>query len=630
MQKLLERLSLKARIGSLVAGSMLMIFVYSGYLLMTAWKTQTESSAVVSLSQLAVSTSAAIHELQKERGRSSGFLGAGGKQFVAELPAQRELSDRMLAALDAAYAKTPQSVLGTSVGRQFQAAQKRRGDLAAMREKVAALQVPAPEAIGYYAALIADYASAIDQMALIPSDGALARRLVAYSSFVQAKENAGLERAVLSNVFGADHFTPALLRTFSGVVSGEQTRLSTFRTQAGPDDVAAFEQMVTGPEVAKATEWRELAFAKSDVGGFGVVSADWFAAATKRIDLMKAVEDRLSKGVIDAASSANRTANEALWLVLGLTAVATLFGVGGAIVIGRMTARALGAVSADLGDSAAQVVAAAREVAGSAQALAQGATEQAASIEETSASMEEMASMTHRNSENASQAAELMQSMTSQVDASNTALAAMVASMSSITESSHRVGKIIKTIDEIAFQTNILALNAAVEAARAGEAGMGFAVVADEVRNLAQRSSQAAKDTAALIEESITRSNDGAGKVEQVTHAIASIVQSAARVQQIVHDVREASRQQTEGIDQVVKALEQMEQVTQNTAATAEESAAASEELNAQAESALGDVRQLNVLVNGSGAVDVVAGLQTKLEIARHHGPTSAAPRQAA
>ena len=630
MQKLLERLSLKARIGSLVAGSMLMIFVYSGYLLMTAWKTQAESGSVVALSQLAVSTSAAIHELQKERGRSSGFLGAGGKQFVAELPAQRDLSDKMLAVLDAAYAKTPPSVLGTSVGRQFQAAQKRRGELASMREKVAALQVPAPEAIAYYAALIADYASAIDQMALIPSDGALVRRLVAYSSFVQAKENAGLERAVLSNVFGANHFTPTLLRTFSGVVSAEQTRLSTFRTQAGPDDVAAFEQTVTGPDVAKASEWRELAFAKSDVGEFGVASADWFAAATKRIDLMKAVEDRLSKGVIDAASTANRTANEALWLVLALTAVATLFGVGGAIVIGRMTARALGTVSADLGDSAAQVVAAAREVAGSAQALAQGATEQAASIEETSASMEEMASMTHRNSENATQASVLMESMTSQVDASNAALSAMVVSMTAITESSHRVGKIIKTIDEIAFQTNILALNAAVEAARAGEAGMGFAVVADEVRNLAQRSSQAAKDTAALIEESITRSNDGAGKVEQVTHAIGSIVQSAARVQQIVHDVREASRQQSEGIDQVVKALEQMEQVTQNTAATAEESAAASEELNAQAESALGDVRQLNVLVNGSGAVDVVAGLQSKLEIARHHGPTSAAPRQAA
>jgi len=184
----------------------------------------------------------------------------------------------------------------------------------------------------------------------------------------------------------------------------------------------------------------------------------------------------------------------------------------------------------------------------------------------------------------------------------------MVTSMAAIKESSDKVGKIIKTIDEIAFQTNILALNAAVEAARAGEAGMGFAVVADEVRNLAQRSAQAAKDTAALIEESIAKSTEGAVKVEQVAGSIAGITEAVGEVKGLVEEVSVASRQQAQGIDQVSQAVAQMEKVTQTTAATAEESAAASEELNAQAEASLGVVRQLEQLVGGAATTTAAPG----------------------
>jgi methyl-accepting chemotaxis protein/methyl-accepting chemotaxis protein-1 (serine sensor receptor) len=256
----------------------------------------------------------------------------------------------------------------------------------------------------------------------------------------------------------------------------------------------------------------------------------------------------------------------------------------------------------ELRENSEQVVSAAGSVASSAQSLSQGATEQAASLEETSASMEEMASMARQNAANTTEAAGLMAEVDKRVNESNQSLGAMVTSMASIKESSNKVAKIIKTIDEIAFQTNILALNAAVEAARAGEAGMGFAVVADEVRNLAQRSAQAAKDTAALIEESISRSQEGTTKVDQVANSIGAITESVTRVKGIVEEVREASRQQAQGIDQVSQAIAQMEKVTQSTAATAEESAAASEELNAQAETATSVVRQLEALVGATSA----------------------------
>ncbi len=254
----------------------------------------------------------------------------------------------------------------------------------------------------------------------------------------------------------------------------------------------------------------------------------------------------------------------------------------------------LQATASEIRESAGQVLQLSRLVATSSQSLSQGASEQAASLEETSASMEEMASMTRKNAENATQATMLVGGVAQQVTASNNALAEMVTSMTAIKESSNKVAKIIKTIDEIAFQTNILALNAAVEVARAGEAGMGFAVVADEVRNLAQRSAQAARDTAGLIEESIARSQEGAGKVEDVASAIEKITQSVAQVKSIVEDVRDASQQQTQGIDQVSQAIAQMEKVTQTTAATAEESAAASEELNAQAETSIAVVAKLD------------------------------------
>jgi methyl-accepting chemotaxis protein len=209
--------------------------------------------------------------------------------------------------------------------------------------------------------------------------------------------------------------------------------------------------------------------------------------------------------------------------------------------------------------------------------------------------------MTRMNAENTHQAAGMMADAEKQVHGANAALDAMVTSMSAIKESSDKVSKIIKTIDEIAFQTNILALNAAVEAARAGEAGMGFAVVADEVRTLAQRSAQAAKDTAVLIEESIAKANDGNQKVSQVTSAIAQITESSVKAKGLVDEVSVASRQQSQGIEQVSQAIAQMEKVTQTNAASAEESAAVSQELSAQAEEASSVVKRLMELVGIDG-----------------------------
>ncbi len=250
---------------------------------------------------------------------------------------------------------------------------------------------------------------------------------------------------------------------------------------------------------------------------------------------------------------------------------------------------------------AEQTASAAVQVSSASQAQAEGASSQAASIEETSASLEEMASMTKRNAENAHKATELTKQTRSVADQGAQDMQAMTAAMDAIKVSGDETAKIIKTIDEIAFQTNILALNAAVEAARAGEAGMGFAVVADEVRNLAQRSAQAARETSVKIEGSLSRTAQGVEISAKVALALDEIVAKIRQVDELVAEVAGASREQTQGVTQINSAVGQMDKVTQSNAASAEESASAAEQLNAQAETMKGSVTELLNLVDGQG-----------------------------
>ncbi len=291
-----------------------------------------------------------------------------------------------------------------------------------------------------------------------------------------------------------------------------------------------------------------------------------------------------------AAAAANR------WIALTLLGIA--MSVGAVVIIGTLKMKtSIRQLVKQMAEGAEQVAGAAAQVASSSSALAQGASEQAATLEQTSASSEEINSMTHKNTENSRDAAKLTVQVDGRVAAANETLEQMVLAMGEINASSDKISKIIKVIDEIAFQTNILALNAAVEAARAGNAGMGFAVVADEVRNLAQRSSQAARDTAALIAESISKSNGGKEKLDHVAEAIQSITTSMTQVKTLVEEVHVSSQEQARGIEEISKGFSQMEQVTQNAAASAEESAAASEELSSQAETVRSIVAQLTAMV---------------------------------
>jgi hypothetical protein len=273
-------------------------------------------------------------------------------------------------------------------------------------------------------------------------------------------------------------------------------------------------------------------------------------------------------------------------------------GFGVYLLISRMN-RQFRTVIQSVADGAAQMKEAIAQVSAASHALAQGATEQAASLEETSASGEEIASITRKNADSAQLAAEQVDLVDRSVHEANGALVDMGTAMHEINASSGKIGNIIKVIDAIAFQTNILALNAAVEAARAGGAGAGFAVVAGEVRSLAQRSAKAAKETAALIEDSITKSSEGSAKLSHMEGIIRTITDSSAKVKVAVDEVNVASQEQTRGAEQIARALLQMDQVTQAAAASAEQTASACEELAAQTLSMNTAVQGLRTVVGG-------------------------------
>jgi methyl-accepting chemotaxis protein len=368
------------------------------------------------------------------------------------------------------------------------------------------------------------------------------------------------------------------------------------------------------------------------LGDFDGPLYDQIDPISSKITELVSLQLRVAKEEYTAAHQRYQAALMLSVLVLAI-GVASGAGFGWATV--RKVTRTLNKIADAVHEGSDQTASASSQVATASQSLAEGASEQAASLEETSASLEEMSSMTSRNAENvqtakaaANQARAVADGGVENVKHMSEAIAGiqestneMRSAIGAIQISGQEVSKIVKTIDEIAFQTNILALNAAVEAARAGEAGLGFAVVADEVRNLAQRSAKAARETADKIEDSLRKGEEGVRVSQKVAESSVAVTAKAtavgASLEEIVTQIRQldgmmaqvadASREQNAGVEQINMAVSQIDKTTQSTAATAEESAAASQELSAQAVSLRQTVGELKSLMTGRPVAEELA-----------------------
>ena len=399
-----------------------------------------------------------------------------------------------------------------------------------------------------------------------------------------AEENAQLEQKIAANRSRVDE----LMKNYEAQISDDQDR-------------RLFEEIKRTREVmttarSRATELVNQNKTDEALKLTNEVVIPAYDKFLKAIDSAVDYKTRLGKASANTGKASALFSVRLIGAALGLALLLTIVLAWQVI---RSTNRALKDITVNLDRGALQTASAARQVSMASQNLASGASEQAASVEETSTSLEEMSSMIRATAENAEKAKELASEARSVAATGSMTMAEMTHAMAAIDSSSAEVAKIVKNIDEIAFQTNILALNAAVEAARAGEAGAGFAVVADEVRSLAQRSAAAAKETADKIEAAIVNSRKGSQCTAKVEESLAQIAERVSTTDSLVAEIATAAREQAQGIEQINAAIAQMDKVSQSNSASAEESASAAEELDAQAETLKDQVGKLRLLVGG-------------------------------
>ena len=518
-----------------------------------------EMQALQALSALAVRISALVHETQKERGMTAGFLGSRGQAFREELVAQRSQTDRRISELKDFLKEFDRGRFGSAFERRLEDALNRLASLQEMRERVLALKVSTRDAIASYTAMNASFLNVIAHMSRLSTHGEMARRLAAYVSFLQSKERAGIERAVLANTFVQDRFGPGMFNRFSGLVTAQETYTNVFLSLASPEEKAFYRRRLSGPVVAEVDRMRRIAFARAGRGGFGVDADHWFKTMTAKIDLLKEVEDRLSQGLNAMAEALGRQAQKELTVFLGLTAAAVVLAGVLAVLLARSITRPM------------------KQAVDAAHRLAQGDTSVEIEARGTDEPGQLLAAMenTVRSLKAMSEAAERIAQgdlavevcPRSERDALGQSFAEMVRSLRGMSEAAERIAQGDLTVEvKPRSERDVLGRSFAAMVARLSEM---VAQIRHASASMVRASGEIAtgmEDLAQRTEEQASSLQETVSSMEEMTAAVKQNAENAGKANRLMLQSREVAQEGMQVVSTAVAGMEAIDQASQKIA----------------------------------------------------------------
>lgn len=604
-------------------------------------------STLVELSQ---NSAGLLHELQRERGFSAGFLESGGKSFAAELPKQRLRTDSSQRSFMLTTQSMDRDELSSEVTSTLDKLTRQLADLEQLRTQVDGQRIETSKQVADYTAMANALLDIADELTASAPEGVLANAGASYATKLHTKELAGLERALLAGVFAADTISVQQLSRLTTLVSSQEVYSEVSLDSEDKQQRAMNESLLRDPSFGQVASMRRVVMVSANGSEFNVRPEAWFAASTQRIEVLAKMSlssgEHLAELTNEATSasfwhlklvSAFVIASVALSSVLGfmvsnsiVKAIQKAAKLSADIAAGDLTAQPLGKIYRDEAGILLQSLDSTRahllDIIGTAQDVAQtvksnsveihrGHTslgerteKQAVSVEDTSSSMEEISQTTRNNAESAERADTLASEARSRASTGKQVVSEAVDAMKQINDASRKIENIISVIDEIAFQTNLLALNAAVEAARAGDQGRGFAVVASEVRQLAGRSAEAAKEIKELIHDSVTKVESGAGFVNRSGETLEELVTVISEVSELISGIAGASREQAIGVERVHETLTVIDGIARQNVSLVEEASAASLRMDEGAESLAGALGKFKVQSNANANANAGAG----------------------